>query len=210
VTIKQHRSGKPRRDVKVARPRSLLVFVEGEKTEPGYLTYFKREYRHLVIVTVDPFHGGPLQLVERAIKNQKDEAYEAKRGRGSAHDEYWCMFDVDEHPNLPQAIKLAGENRIHLAISSPCIELWFILHFNDQTAHIDRTKAQIQAKLLTNCEKTLTPAAIKDLEENYLDAKRRAKSLDIRHGDNESPVGENPSSGVWRLIDSIRRDVKTP
>ena len=37
----------------------------------------------------------------------------------------------------------------------------------------------------------------------YEDAKLRARKLDARHL-GISPPGSNPSSGVWRVIDSIR------
>jgi hypothetical protein len=45
------------------------------------------------------------------------------------------MFDRDEHPNFARAIDLADRHGIKLAMSNPCLELWFILHFEDQTAY---------------------------------------------------------------------------
>ncbi len=44
------------------------------------------------------------------------------------------------------------------------------------------------------------------LENHYEDAKRRARALDRKHQGDGSPPRSNPSTGMWRLIDSIRRE----
>ena len=56
------RSGK----TSAAQRQSILVFTEGKKTEPVYLTHWHRMHRERVIVTIDEFHGAPLQLVQQA------------------------------------------------------------------------------------------------------------------------------------------------
>lgn len=61
-------SGPPLRRVSnAARRLELLVFVEGLRTEDQYLVDWHRRRRDRVRVTVDPFRGGPLQLVEHAV-----------------------------------------------------------------------------------------------------------------------------------------------
>ena len=60
--------------------------------------------------------------------------------------EYWCVIDVDQHANLVPAVEKAIANGISVAVSNPCVELWFILHFQDQTAEIDRKWAQAISK----------------------------------------------------------------
>ena len=127
---RQTRRGAPKRTITSRAVRKeLLVFVEGARTEADYLTAWHREYRDTVTVTIDPFHGGPLQLVERAIEAMNGEGRDARRGRGRAHDEYWCMFDRDEHPNVPDALSKALGAGVGVAFSNPCVELWFLLHF---------------------------------------------------------------------------------
>jgi hypothetical protein len=69
-----------------------------------------------------------------------------RRGRGRPHDQVWCVFDRDEHPNFAKAIDLADRHGINLAISNPCLELWVILHFEDQTAYLERQTAQDRAE----------------------------------------------------------------
>jgi hypothetical protein len=114
------------------------------------------------------------------------------------------MFDVDEHPDLPQAIDLAQRHGINLAVSNPCIELWFILHFEAQTAWIERKQAQNRSETLLGCSKALTNGALQALFDRHDDAKSRAQQLEDGHVTAGSDPGENPSSTVWRLIESIR------
>jgi hypothetical protein len=180
----------------------LLVFVEGEVTEEEYLTHFRRLHRSHTSVEIDPFRGGPLQLVERAIKAKRAGERAAKR-RGRAHDEVWCVFDVDEHPRLKEAIALAATNGINLAVSSPCLELWFLLHFSPQTAYIERHEAQSRARAELRCGKRLVPEALAAMEAAFETAKERAIALDEMHVGDGREAPANPSSGMWSLIDSI-------
>lgn len=184
--------------------RELLVFTEGERAEEGYLVHWWRAHRDQVTVTIDDFHGGPLPLVDRAVAAKRSEASEERRGRGRSRDEVWCVFGRDAHPNVPQALEKAAANGISVALSNPCIELWFILHFADQNAHLERDEAQRQSKALLGCEKTLTPAALAELEVRYAEAKARAVKLDEKHAGDGSPAHSNPSSNLWELVDRIR------
>jgi RloB-like protein len=176
--------------------------VEGE-TEEGYLLFWRRRFRRLALVEIHEFTGTPMSLVEKAVELKAEEEREAKRGRGAAHDEVWCIFDVDVHPRLHEAIALASRKEINLAITNPCFELWFLLHFVDQRAYIERHPAQKAAKAVLGCDKQLTSSALERMADNFEIAKARARSLDDKHHKDATPAPGNPSSGVWRLVDSI-------
>lgn len=89
-------------------------------------------------------------------------------------------------------------------ISNPCIELWFVLHFADQTAHIERGVAQRRSRELLGCDKVLTGPALAELSERYVHAKQRAQQLETKHAGDGSPEHSNPSSNMWELIERIR------
>lgn len=89
-------------------------------------------------------------------------------------------------------------------MSNPCLELWFILHFENQTAYLERDVAQHRAEELLGCSKILTDSALRALAGNYDQARRRAIKLGEKHAGDGSPPASNPSSGMWRLIDVIR------
>lgn len=199
------RGGPPRRRTSnTAARREILVFTEGEKTEPQYLVGWHRANRSRVTVHVDPLHGSPLSLVRYAVQRAQEDKRSERRGQGSAYDEIWCMFDVDEHPNFAEACSLAKTHGIRTAISNPCMELWMLLHYEDRTSWIDRHEAQRKVRMLTGLGKSLTESVIAELMTRHDDAVSRAHVLDRKHADDGSPEGENPSSNVWRLIDSIR------
>jgi hypothetical protein len=98
----------------------------------------------------------------------------------------------------------AQANGLQIVLSNPCIELWFLLHFEDRTAHIERGDAQRRSRELLGCDKVLTAGALTDLGDRYLAARDRARALDARHADDGSPPLSNPSSNAWQLVDRIR------
>lgn len=180
------------------------MLVEGRVTEEAYLLPWKRRLREGVLVDIPEFRGTPRSLVEKAVELKQVEEKEERRGRGAKHDEYWCVFDVDTHPHLREAIDLARSEDIRVAISNPCIELWFLLHFIDQTAYITSEDAARLAKGHTGRGKGLTPDVLDALGERYELAKKRAVGLEKKHHGDGTPAPGNPSSGMWRLIDALR------
>lgn len=111
------------------------------------------------------------------------------------------MFDIDEHPLIPEAKDQAKANGIELAISNPCFELWALLHFRDQRAHIERGKVQHLCRShMRGYEKELD---YETLQPKYSDAVRRAGDLEKWHG-SRGTVGANPSSTVYRLVERIK------
>lgn len=102
-----------RRRVGGLRPRkTLLVFCEGERTEPEYLRALKREPSIREAASVEIRLGKhtigkvpPLKLVQEAVKARKRASAER-----AEIDEVWCLFDVEwpqNHPRLHQALDLA-------------------------------------------------------------------------------------------------------
>jgi RloB-like protein len=182
----------------------LLIFSEGLKTESLYLTNWHRLYRDRVIISIAPHeHTTPYELAESAAKQRRSDLREEKRGRGAAYDQYWCIFDVDEHPRIPEAIELARANSINVALSSPCVELWFLIHFVQQTGFLDRAEAQRRSKAVLGCDKVLTQAALDSLVQRYDTAKGHARTLVAKHEGDGSAQPWNPHTTVWRLVDEI-------
>lgn len=206
MTRRSYGSGGRRASTRAKRPQ-LLIFAEGKKTEPVYFTDRFRIYRESIIGHVAKHEEtSPYQLVERAVARRVDDLREERRGRGSAYDGYWCVFDVDEHQRIPEALQLAESNSINVALSGPSIELWFLIHFEPQTAWIHRDDARRNAYDFLACDKALSLPALQMLtsDDRYLIARERAQSLESKHQGDGSPPPWNPSSDVWRLIEVIR------
>lgn len=211
MTGKRSRAPQPRslkRRVATRRPRkTLVVFCEGEKTEPQYLMALRQEPfvkdAAAVDIKVETGRGGavPLTLVTLAIAaHAKSTAEEAEI------DEFWCVFDIEwprNHPHLHEAIAKADANDIRLAISNPCFELWLILHYRNHGSWLDNCAAvELRRQLDGSTNKNLDAARYMSLIE---DAVRRAAALDTRHQrDGTRFPHNNPSSGMHYLIASVR------
>ncbi|HYO51384.1 RloB family protein [Archangium sp.] len=185
--------------------RRILIVCEGQETERGYFKGFQHEVRNpRVHVEVAGETGEPLQVVQVAVRRKDEAASEARQQRDEnlRWDEVWGVFDVDEHARLDAARQLARKNGIDLAISNPCFELWALLHFQEQQAHIERDKAKAALQRhLPGYDKALDFAR---LHPGYSEAVRRAQRLDEDAERQEKP-GRNPTTGVYRLTESIRQ-----
>ena len=183
--------------------RVIRVLTEGEITEPEYLTAWARHNRSHVRLDISDRGMTPKTLVSRA-KDHVRKNRPTKR-RGPDYDEIWCVFDIDNHPHVPQAVEEARHGGIEVAVSSPCFELWLVLHAHAQTAHIDRHGAQrLSADLGLSRDKTIPQDARGRLIDTFEIAKQRAIDLSERHAGNGSPPRTNPSTDVWRLVDRVR------
>jgi hypothetical protein len=190
----------PTRDPK----HRVLIVCEGRETERGYFKAFQHEVRNpRVHVEVARETGVPRTVVEEAIRLKREAEGDAKRQRDEnlLWDEVWGVFDVDEHPHLDQARQLAEHHGIALAVSNPCFELWALLHFQDQRAHIERHKARVALQgRLPGYDKALD---FPKVHPGYSDASRRAEQLD-RDAERHGKPGRNPTTGVYRLTEVIR------
>jgi hypothetical protein len=183
----------------------ILVVCEGRVTEPEYINEFRLAHgTNTVRVRVVAPGGDPVALVQHAADLREAAAREARRARDEnlAYDEVWCVVDVDVHARLAEARALAGRSEVDLAVSNPCFELWLLLHFVEHTAHLSAADARRRLrKHLPNYDKHVR---FEDVAAGYADAVERAEALDRRHAATDSE-GANPSTGVYRLTERIRR-----
>ena len=193
----------PRRGQAQRRPPQyvLRVLTEGERTEPDYLFMWVRRDARVRLNLADTGMT-PDALVRRAKEYLRGQP--RKRDKRD-FDEIWCVFDTDEHENLPQALEEARQSGIRVAVSNPCIEFWLVLHAREQTAYIDRHVVQRLASELGLADgKRIPDSARQALVEGFETARQRARALDERHDGDGRPPRSNPSTDVWQLVDRLR------
>ena len=202
----QRRRGPLRRARRPQTPRRVLrIHAEGAVTEIGYIEELSRRHRGNVRIDFGRSGRVPATLVDNACRDM-DENRRARPRGDPPYDEVWCVFDVDEHPNINQVISRARQKAVETAVSNPCFELWLVPHYQNQTGPIERRKVQRLAKDLGLIEgKVIRAEVFDDLVDAYEDAKTYAKELDRMHERNVSPPGHNPSTSMWRLVDAIRQ-----
>lgn len=188
------------------KPR-VLVVCEGSKTEPIYIEGISSLSKEAVYqLQIIPMGASPKTLVEEAVRVKKDAEKLARRDGDPnlLFESVWVVFDVDEHPNLKEAQVQARGNNIEMAISNPCFELWLLLHFRDQAAYIERDVALKQlTKEMPGYKKSAL--SIDRILGRYAAARARAEKLKVKHeNDGTAFPHDNPSSGIWELVECLR------
>lgn len=204
---RRQRKRTPSRRAATRQPRRrLLVVCEGEKTEPDYILGFERWVRNASVeIVIPPERGDPKVIVEIAKERSGRAAAEAKKQGDSFldYDEVWCVFDRDDHERFHDARTMARDNGFQLALSNPCFELWLLLHFRDSPGpqHRDHLTRMLRGFLPSYSKRV----DFDDFEHGRLDATGRARRLDAQAEVMGEP-GRNPTTGVYRLTESIARD----
>lgn len=132
---KLKRRGQRRRKLKPV----ILIVTEGSQTEPKYFEHYRSRQTNIDIRVVGSrTKGGEtdyLGLIRKAVEYQSKNQISASNG-----DAVWVVADGDVNYNNPDPIaakdtllsrarKLADAKGIHIAISNPCFEFWYLLHF---------------------------------------------------------------------------------
>lgn len=196
-----------RRDIATYDPRrTFKVFCEGQRTEPDYLRALKDEPHVCDVASVnidvaeDPQGAVPYTLVSAAAEFKSQSSEET-----GEIDEVWCLFDVEcpiNHPRLDEAVSLAEESGVRLAISNPCFELWLALHFEDHTDCLTTAAAvELRSGHDGSSDKGVDGSIYMPKRNS---ATRRAQHLSNMHEENGTRLpNDNPSSGMFLFLDAI-------
>jgi len=131
--------------------KKILIACEGKDTEPKYFNAIRKDLRlSTVQVLVLPHDGTDPLTIVNAVLGARQDAKSEKRWEND--DSAWAVFDGDEHvennlDNWNQAIQKAQSQKINLAITNPSIEFWYLIHFQDRFANIQRDRAKELLKL---------------------------------------------------------------
>lgn len=125
--------------------RRILIACEGEETEYRYFEDIRKSLRMEPnkIIVLEPEASDPLSVVRQALD---ERTYRKQDKEWAKNDMAWAVFDGDEHianniNNWREALRLARRNDIHLAISNPSFEYWYLLHYQDQNSSLTRQQA---------------------------------------------------------------------
>ena len=167
--------------------RTVLIVTNGERTEFDYFTAVKSEpWVDAGRVFVKFEAGAPAAIVLRTASIRDDNDF----------DEAWTVCDVDEF-DVTSAIKDAASSNVNLALSVLSFEVWLILHISEGCPGFN-TAVQAERflrNLLSGWTKTTLNFA--DFRDGIDKAVARAKRLG-------EPPSANPSTAVWRLIESLK------
>ncbi|MEV0392035.1 RloB family protein [Polymorphospora rubra] len=196
----------------------FYVAVEGESTEPDYLTYLNREFGAEHQFLIHPLYKRngmtPGRVVDRALE-QRDEI-----AGDDARAQLWALFDRDQHRDIPKALRDARAGGVRIAFSNPSFDLWLLLHFTDVSGQQNGSSRVVHSKLRqqpgfetfgVRNDKSVAGSRAKALAGRSAAAVRRAKRLVddcpngacsavAGHAAHCDPLRRDPSTDVWQLV----------
>lgn len=193
---------------KVRKQKSkILIAAEGKnKTEKTYFSNFEDGKKSYNITYARGNNTDPLKLVKMLIKEIDELKLDLQDD-----DVAYCIFDTDVDPNknkiIEEAIQLARKNNIKIITSSPCFELWFLLHYDYTTANMDSEEVIKRLKeYYPKYEKNINiyPDIIKKID-LAIDC---AKKLEKYQTDNNRRIGTveaNPNTEVYKIVEYLMK-----
>lgn len=195
----------------------ILIVTEGSRTEPKYFEHFKTRQTNIDIRVVGSRSSSGetdyVSLIRKAQEYQKKNQMSSDNG-----DSAWVVADGDVNLNNPDPVasknqqlkkarKLAERSEIQMAISNPCFELWYLLHFRYTTKHLKDYNAVKNELIPFLPEYEKTNDVYDQLLPMLETAVKNAKNLEKYHLNNGEQlpfeIGANPYTEVYRLIESL-------
>jgi RloB-like protein len=198
-----------RRHVGTRTPKpKIVIYAEGKNTERDYFEAMQRTFRSVVVdIEIIEGAGVPLTIAKKVTAAARLARRRHGRQSYEQNDEFWAVFDRDEHPNVPDAIARCHEANVGVAFSNPCFEIWLILHFQDYDRPDHRR--DVQRHLATLCcdydharRKTTDCSALMAL---VTAAEQRAE-IQLQRRKEEGDPPRPPFTTVYELTRRIRAD----
>lgn len=200
---------------------SFLIVTEGEVTERMYF----ESVRHLlqvnpVTVVMHPPCTDAEGLIQAAIKerdSKADRTNACKAGNADVlcYDHVWVLFDTDvptRQKKFEEALRSACDNGIHVGHSTPCVELWLLLHFRDRPGPlIEKKEAERALSDAWGHQYDKSEATFQKLwhalKPGMRDAVRRSAQTREYHKKGRASYPANPSTELDLLIRALNASV---
>lgn len=193
-----------RRHIEIDKNKIILIGFEGS-TENNYFDNFKCQNKKYRIKYAFGNQTDPVNLVKN-LYNTINREYDSDFFDSN---KAYCVFDLDTYKNkedkIKEALALCNKYGITPITSAPCIELWYLLHFEKCNGYINSDKViQKLKKYIPNYEKGMN--IFENMKEGVNDAINRAKELeDInkRNGYEIGSIDANPNTEVYKIIEYL-------
>ena len=183
----------------------IVIALEGEnKTEKLYFENFDDRNKPYTISIAKGNATDPYSLTKSLVSEIKRRALDIENG-----DMAFAVFDTDTNPSknkiINDALNLAKANKIKLITSSPCVELWFLLHYEYTTAYL--TSEEVIKRLKKYCKGYKKKINIYEfINDNVENAILRAKKLEKYQLSNDRKIGFvecNPNTEMYKIVECL-------
>lgn len=185
----------------------MAVLSDGH-TELNYLDEFVKHHGLSGSIKVIQKPGVDAKTLLEFARDIKKSGYPRTRAKSNFTEKYnkvYVACDVETpyqsatSRKIPAARDIARDNGIDLALSNPCVEVWFLLHWDNVGPMTDGTEAKNEMeKHVTNYGKDRVKYDV--LMPNEATAIERSTRLLSTHGDD--PMA-NPTTQMHLLIQKM-------
>ncbi|MDR1687546.1 MAG: RloB family protein [Clostridiales bacterium] len=194
-------------------PPITKIFCEGTKTEPHYLKEIVNSIteRYKKYAMENRISLDDVVQIEGVARSGKSLLEYAKKHVPTDVVNVWLVYDKDDFPpeqfnvtpKMAAAETKKGKVNYSTAWSNECIELWFLLHFQDLYSNISR-------ELYIEKLREHYPAYTKSSTDVYTqlktktnDAIKRAKKLYESFEPEKTPSEKAPCTMVYKLVEFL-------
>lgn len=176
------------RKIRLSRGKQMkpnfFVFCEGE-TEIAYVKFLRSLYR------------APIQVIPKKGKSNISEDF-IERSKNdyvkTEQDKVFLMYDLDVDGILEHLQKIS---KTILLVSNPCVELWFLLHYQEQKTRLSSYEC---VKKMKKVSKGYKKGALSVEEKDVL---AKNKELAVERARILAEYN-NPSTTVFRLLEMLK------
>jgi hypothetical protein len=204
---------------------TFLIVTEGEVTERLYFESLTAELQmgQAKVQVVHPACTDAVGLVraamgfyERDSKGRRVAKNHASNRDIEVYDQVWVLFDTDvpaRQGQLGPALELARSEDIHVGRSTPCVELWLLLHFRDRPGPLrDSIEAERAVEREWGKQYDKSHPTFRQLwprlRPNLTVAVSRAVATRRYHADANSSFPPNPSTELDLLVRALNASVQ--
>ena len=148
------------------RKPTFVIATEGEKTEPDYFAYLDRAYQdiNIIVIPASDGHSQPNQVLNTLLSRKEELAEDLDTYQ------YWIVIDHDRRPrpDLERVRRDAEHNKVAVADSNPCFEVWLIQQFSPLTNIVE----------LSHVRQVRSCRFVTDKHLKQFDSKYRKRNLD--------------------------------
>ena len=183
----------------------ILVAYEGDnKTEKNYFNNFSGRDKNFIIKVVPGNETDPVSLVRQTIHKVHELALDLLDD-----DIAYCVFDADTNLNknnqILEAINLAKENNIISIVSTPCVELWFLLHYEYSTAPVNNNEVierlkKYYPKYEKNCN---IYSSINDKLNKAISNAKKLEKYQLENKRQLQMVETNPYTEMYKIVEEL-------